>query len=421
MKLTDLQKAIAKAIYEKTVTNITSFFKHFCKFQIKQTIGILDNVDVCYLSLDIEKNRTACQQFVILTNKLKSSGLIELSPDESDYSLLIFESEDGPRPAQLDARLLKIVSDHLSPYHEGYQVSKEIITLPELEEFIKNDFLTEDEIQNQKKINRAQKSFVISIFAIILTLFSYIYLYYRHEKEDERFEVLQYETNGIRYRPKLEIVGKPIIERVILKRDSVNRSGDFINAYNKLGFTAELNFKNTGNTDAKILAVIQTDTVSGAAFIRDMLLSETMRARKLNKVYLMNEFFLFKEVSRDDTTSFKVNHELNFITNSEAVLHFLVLYENELGNLYDTYYWAKFKIKTEIVGRIEHTILDTTQMIVKTDLLFAKKDLRNLIVFKEDNQSSYPYDKDDRDSYIKFHRKKMEERVWESHDVKIQK
>jgi len=149
VKLTELQKSITRAINEKKVKDITSFFEHFGDFEKRDTLGILDNVDVYYLSLDIEKNHAICQQFIILLNNLEKEGLIELSPDESKFSLLIFESDDGQKPAQIDTKLIKILHEHLETFHEGYTVSKEIIPLPELEEFVGRDFVTEEQPTDQ--------------------------------------------------------------------------------------------------------------------------------------------------------------------------------------------------------------------------------------------------------------------------------
>lgn len=150
MKLTEVQKSITKAINSRSVTNILSFLDEFCELEIKDTIGILDNVDFYYLSLNPQKNHLLCQEFMILLNKLYKHSLIALSPDESEKRFLVFTSEDGPQPAVVDTKLMKIISSHLDSYAEdinsisqGFSVSKEIIPLPELEDFIANDFSIE--------------------------------------------------------------------------------------------------------------------------------------------------------------------------------------------------------------------------------------------------------------------------------------
>lgn len=147
MKLTEVQKSITRAIDNRSVTNITSFFAQFCELEIKDTIGILDNVHIYYLSLNPQKNHALCQEFMILLDKLCKHDLISLSPDEIEERFLVFTSEDGDQPAIVDTKLMKIISSHLDAYAEdinsigqGFSVSKEIIALPELADFIANDF-----------------------------------------------------------------------------------------------------------------------------------------------------------------------------------------------------------------------------------------------------------------------------------------
>lgn len=157
MKLTDVQKSITKAINSRSITNITSFLDQFCEFEIKDTIGILDHVDIYYLSLNPQKNHMLCQEFMILLDKLYKHGLIALSPDESEKRFLVFTSEDGSQPAMVDNKLMRILSSHLDSYAEdinsigqGFSVSKEIIPLPELADFIANDFFMEPEYEKKK-------------------------------------------------------------------------------------------------------------------------------------------------------------------------------------------------------------------------------------------------------------------------------
>ncbi len=63
-------------------------------------------------------------------------------------------------------------------------------------------------------------------------------------------------------------------------------------------------------------------------------------------------------------------------------IHYYLVYENEAGNVYDTYYWARFQSKQFTINP-------------QADSATIEKALRDSIVFIDDHHSYTIYDKED--------------------------
>jgi hypothetical protein len=151
MKLTELQKAIVNSIHDRKVIDIISFFHLFCEFKTEEVYTLLYDGYEKYLSLNIDGNHSKCEEFVTLLSGLKRNGLIELSSKQIPKLFVVLRSEDGQKPAQIDSDLIDILSDHLQPDNQGFHVTKRIIPLPELSEFIQNDYRKIDEHSYNEK------------------------------------------------------------------------------------------------------------------------------------------------------------------------------------------------------------------------------------------------------------------------------
>lgn len=406
MHLTELQKSIVLKINNLEVNDAKSFFTSFCEFKTQEVNAMISYADENYLSLDIEGNRVKCKEFVNLVHKLHNNGLIKLIPETSRTTFLVFQSEDvSNKPAQIDGKLINLLDEFVQSENKEFRFAKEIIPLPELSEFIRHDYRTIDEYHNDEKIKISEKSQkitrIISIMALATTIIFNSYLFYRNIQQDQKVESLEYKNDSMNYRPRLEILAYPFIESIALKPVSIKPAGEFLNAYSKLRFRAELKFKNTGNSTGRVLAIIHADTLSGYDNIRAILLSDRRNTAKFN-IARWKEFFPIKEILPSDTATFKIDHEFDFVSNAQAVFHFLIFYENELNNLYDTYYWARFKLNPVIVGSMKNTMIDSAKMLIRTDVAFARRDLQNAIIFQDGNQSMDLYNKHERNEILKF-------------------
>jgi hypothetical protein len=406
MHLTELQKSFVIKINNLEINGVKSFFASFCEFKTQEVNAMISNANENYLSLDIEGNRAKCKEFINLIHKLHNNGLIELISETSKTTFLVFQSEDvSDKPAQIDGKLISLLGEFVQPENKEFRFAKEIIPLPELSEFIRHDYRTIDEYHNDEKIKTSEKSQkitrIVSIMALATAIIFNSYLCYRNTQQDQKVEGLEYKNDSMNHRPRLEIIAYPFIESIAFKPVSIKAAGEFLNAYSKLRFRVTLKFKNTGNSTGRVLALIHADTLSGYDNIRAILLSDRRNTAKFN-VTPWKEFFPIKEILPSDTTIFEIDHELDFVSNAQAVFHFLIFYENELNNLYDTYYWARFRLNPVIVGIMKHTMIDSAKMLIKTDVAFARRDLQNAIIFQDGNQSMYLYNKEERSEILKF-------------------
>jgi hypothetical protein len=109
-----------------------------------------------------------------------------------------------------------------------------------------------------------------------------------------------------------------------------------------LGININLKCINTGNSLAKILNTFWTDTVSGEAELRAILIDGDRRQGSMVPVSL-NGYYKTQELSAGDTINIETELSVASFKDKTFTLHFLILYQNEAGALFDTYYWARFK------------------------------------------------------------------------------
>jgi hypothetical protein len=61
------------------------------------------------------------------------------------------------------------------------------------------------------------------------------------------------------------------------------------------------------------------------------------------------EDYFHNEIQPGDSTNLNIKLPVTFIENSKFTIHCLILYENELGVLYDTYLWAVYELLPVLV------------------------------------------------------------------------
>lgn len=220
-------------------------------------------------------------------------------------------------------------------------------------------------------------------FAIANAIFS-LFLYFESKNND-------YKIQAIEYKPELEVnlLKVPVIDKQLKGTIYGLKSFDSL-TYN-LGPTFVFQVKNTGKNTASILAAIFTDTLSGENILRSSFLKDDFNPTIDSSFERFYSSFEIKPFSID-SIAFK-KQWLRDIKNNVFSIHLMVLYENELGTLYDLYYQARFSIselmytkaidaKTGII-----TILpDTTQTIQKTLQLIDSQSTNKIYFDKSESK-----------------------------------
>jgi hypothetical protein len=111
-----------------------------------------------------------------------------------------------------------------------------------------------------------------------------------------------------------------------------------MNISSEVSLVGKLHFVNVGTSIAEVRAHGILDSLTGNAAIRNIVREKEKRKKYM--ILYRDPSFFHRSIPPNDTTSFEVNLPLvNYGLDTITVLHFWILYENELGNLYDTYYW----------------------------------------------------------------------------------
>lgn len=230
----------------------------------------------------------------------------------------------------------------------------------------------------------------IAYAAIILSLITFGWTIFR----DFQLKKQSYRLDSELLKPELEVVdidfeGKPIFDIAPIIDSSDKNRIPLI----KTQFELHVVFYITNSSDntCTLTAEIYNDSLSGIDFLRERILNKKEKRFKYSD---NNTFFRIIEIKKNDTIKIEHTYKLRSIHDNSFTIHSLIFYQNEIGQLYDTYYWAKFKINDMIVSRHFDSISK------KEILLVPKEQLDKLIELELDNNHSKSYDKKEKGKII---------------------
>jgi hypothetical protein len=225
--------------------------------------------------------------------------------------------------------------------------------------------------------------------------------------QNKKIEDLDYKNKALEFRPLLKIVGIPKIDSFELKSykkvdmreflDSSDTTERFVDIPSILTINLKLNMVNAGNSIAAVYAEFWSDTLSGSDKIRDILLDKKLREHRLSKSPII-DYFRFKEIQPGETTDFEFSHTVKFLEEDKFTMHFLFLYKNEAGALYDTYYWARYTT-TPIVGVPEFAVING-QLAFR--MKFAKTEFTEFLKLLDQNMASKTYPRTEAEDILDF-------------------
>lgn len=176
---------------------------------------------------------------------------------------------------------------------------------------------------------------------------------FRQCNQDSKFEEYNFNISALQYRPIIEIIDQPWAKNHSFKFNPQHLFDkiqipmafpkDSIKDISVESFDVLLRTKvrNSGNAISKLVLIVGIDTITDSPVLRS-LLKNNFRPHKLIPEYFKPEFK--SELLPGDSTiiDYKVSLQLRDTINIFNY-HFLILYENELGQLFDTYLWAMFE------------------------------------------------------------------------------
>ncbi len=196
-------------------------------------------------------------------------------------------------------------------------------------------------IQIRRYLTRLSFTDILAAVSIVISLIVLVRDYYQSARIDQ----LSYTTSAVQFRPNLKIVGNLRIVDFALGTRLPHLDGpsleEILTTPAELEIHISLRCTNTGNSLARIVNTFWTDTVSGEEKLR-ALLTDKVRRQDAIIPASFNDYYKTRDLSSGDTTDIEARHMVASYHDETFTLHFLILYENETGALFDTYYWARF-------------------------------------------------------------------------------
>jgi len=197
----------------------------------------------------------------------------------------------------------------------------------------------------EKKDNwKIFKNFIEVISVIILVI-----TFCKTCNNEKEIKGINYKERAITHRPNLYIIGKPkILEIKMPKSDVINAMDSSALIEVSANIKYEIKITNIGNDIANIVLMGFTDTLSGNDEFRQNIFD---KSRRKYTSFIKDTTYLFQnDIKPNDTIPFTFTYQAKYFdkvndANGSFTLHLIVFYQNKIGNLYDTYYWAKYLTK----------------------------------------------------------------------------
>jgi hypothetical protein len=201
----------------------------------------------------------------------------------------------------------------------------------------------------------------------------------------------QTQTNALAFRPIFKLLGGVRLDT--LQANSTGPEGVASDTL-ILPFSMELKIsaklRNDGNTRGRLIGYVIGDTVTGSEAFRNILKNENQRKSVLQLIPA-KDFYPLIGLSPGDTVTISFSHKIANGRDGFCVLHILFLYENEMGQIYDTYSWTRYQLN-DFTVRTDPFLMAPSSMVV---LKAATKDLQNCVHLLDSHEDSIVWDPDD--------------------------
>ena len=231
---------------------------------------------------------------------------------------------------------------------------------------------------------------ILSALSVAIATSSLIVTIVWNHHQDHTIQQNTYDYNAMNFQPRLEVLEPPKV--LGFKSAPPHTVNDSTIVIGNPTYNLSLTLINRGNELGRIVGHIVLDTLSGEDNLRRILFSKHERKTKI-KWKAARDYFSIEEIYPGDTTIIALEHTVsNFSENKEGTIHLLVLYQNNLGMLYDLYYWVRFRLNPiPLVPTMESRIVRPGLTAEKVKI--ATKDLLESISFGESNSSRFVYRK----------------------------
>jgi hypothetical protein len=225
---------------------------------------------------------------------------------------------------------------------------------------------------------------IVAIMALGLSFFSFL----RSCSTESELKETNYALYSIEHRPRLKF-SNPRIDSLALTSEPIpiKQTTDIAdsigNALVRIGMKLKIKATNIGNSAAKIVGWAIADTLSNQPILKNFIKDRYRKNLESNND--LNFPHLYEELTPFDSCIFELKYSPQFIIDNKFIIHIVVFYENEIEQLFDTYYWISVNtneiiLPNPIFFRNNPEILNT----IKTEML-------KIIDIKDENNYSTIY------------------------------
>lgn len=253
----------------------------------------------------------------------------------------------------------------------------------------------------------------INFFMLIVTIVGLIITSIFTIINSQQIGKLNYQLNSITYQPRIKVIGNPIVTdikydslTVAFSDSSTSQFSDtskipiLLDIKMQLSVSSSIKVTNVGNSLGNIFLCITTDSIPR---IRDYV-TEKLSITSISEEYSEMPRFLNNELlpNGQDTLTIDLTTDIKFIQKHAFIMHFLILYKNELGHMYDTYFQVQYEIKSLPIKTLTPIkvkyIPDIVRKIFNDETI--KKNLLQLIASRP---TYHTYDEDDVERIQQLH------------------
>ncbi len=186
----------------------------------------------------------------------------------------------------------------------------------------------------------------IAIIALGVSILSLGYTIINSQIQTQRLQDNDFINQSLQNRPILSIIGKPEVKRVEYDIQAEMLNGKVINSSaTKLKIDTKIRIRNDGNTNAHLILYAVTDRLSGLPEIRDATTSKFKNFPGKLDIGLIKDYYQTVDILPGKEHIIETSRPVQNINEGLFNIHYYLVYKNEVGNVYDTYYWARFRSK----------------------------------------------------------------------------
>jgi hypothetical protein len=252
------------------------------------------------------------------------------------------------------------------------------------------------------KFNSSDKVNLGSLTLAFLAFMLSIYSTFKSCSSEKELKRTNYEFASIEHRPRLKL-SNPTITSISLKADSLplkrtkSIKDSIGEVLSELSLSLNIKITNIGNHTAKFDGYVLSDTTAEDPMLKRLLKNPV--ALKNNSKDTLVIPHIYKELSPLDTMNISLSYSPQYIKDDKFIIHLLIFYENELGQVFDTYYWITFQTHYVIVPNPLY-FGNNKQMKIKMARAIFKS-----VEIKDENNYSSPYSDEEKKILMKNTRK----------------